>query len=66
MYQSLLNRVESALDEYATKLPNESLTFQSIIREDDWGQIAHAARHEGFNGLANLLETATHQSAAVS
>ena len=66
MYENILNRVESALDEYAAKLPNESLTFQSIIREDDWTHIAFVARGEGFSGLANLLDTATVQSVAIN
>ena len=66
MYEMLLNRVEMALDEYATKLPNESLTFQSIIREDDWTQIAYVARGEGFSGLANLLEKATTEPVTIN
>lgn len=66
MYEILLNRVELALDEYATKLPNESLTFQSIIREDDWAHIAHVARGEGFSGLANLLDKATVESPTIN
>ena len=66
MHTSLLNQVEMALDEYASKLPSESLTFQSIIREDDWAVIAQIARSEGLNGLASLLDKATQTSYAAT
>lgn len=58
MYRVLLNKVESALDNYAVQLPSDSMTLQSIIREDTWGEIANFARNEGYVTLASLLEYA--------
>jgi hypothetical protein len=58
MQYSLLEKVDVALDDYANRLPSESLTFQSIMREDAWGDIAYYARGEGLISLAILLEKA--------
>lgn len=58
MSNAALAKVETALDEYADHLPNDSLTFQSILREDAWGEIAAYARGEGYFTLADLLEKA--------
>ncbi len=58
MQYAALANIESALDEYADHLPSDSLTFQSIIRDDAWGEIAAYARGEGYTTLADLLEKA--------
>ena len=58
MISAALANIDSALDEYADHLPQDSLTFQSIIREDAWGEIAAYARGEGYFTLADLLEKA--------
>ena len=57
MHQALAT-IDTALDEYAEHLPPNSLTFQSIVREDAWGEIASYARGEGYFTLADLLEKA--------
>ena len=58
MSNAALANIDSALDEYANHLPPDSLTFQSILREDAWGEIAAYARGEGYFTLADLLEKA--------
>lgn len=58
MANAALANIDSALDEYADHLPSDSLTFQSIVREDAWGEIAAYARGEGYVTLADLLEKA--------
>lgn len=58
MPNAALANIDSALDEYANHLPSDSLTFQSILREDAWGEIAAYARGEGYFTLADLLEKA--------
>jgi len=58
MSSAALASIDTALDEYANHLPNDSLTFQSILREDAWGEIAAYARGEGYETLADLLEKA--------
>jgi len=58
MQNAALASIDTALDEYADHLPSDSLTFQSIVREDAWGEIAAYARGEGYFTLADLLEKA--------
>ncbi len=58
MAQQILEKVDETLDTYANQLSSSSLTFQSIVREDPWGEIAQYARGEGLRQLANLLENA--------
>ncbi|MDH5544115.1 MAG: hypothetical protein OEZ43_00895 [Gammaproteobacteria bacterium] len=58
MSGTALEFIEIALDTYASRLPSGSLTLQSIIREDAWGEIAAYARGEGLSKLAQFLEEA--------
>ena len=58
MGANALEMIEVTLDNYANRLPQNSLTFQSILREDAWGEIASYARGEGLNKLAGFLEEA--------
>ncbi|MDH5230474.1 MAG: hypothetical protein OEY38_10460 [Gammaproteobacteria bacterium] len=58
MYNKTLARVEATLDHYADHLPESSLTYQSIMREDGWSEIASYARIEGLKSLAEMLEDA--------
>ena len=58
MQNAALATIDTALDEYADHLPSDSLTFQSIVREDAWNEIASYARGEGYFTLADLLEKA--------
>jgi len=62
MSYQLLEKVDDALDQHARELPPNSVTFQSIIREDAFGEIASYARSEGFSQLASLLEAAEYAS----
>jgi len=62
MPYQLLEKVDDALDQHARELPSNSVTFQSIIREDTFGEIASYARSEGFCQLASLLEAAEYAS----
>ena len=58
MSTTALELVDVTLDTYANRLPVSSLTLQSIIREDAWGEIAAYARGEGLSKLAGFLEDA--------
>jgi hypothetical protein len=53
-----LQLVDSTLDVYASRLPQNSLTLQAILREDKLGEIAAYARGEGLTKLACFLEEA--------
>lgn len=53
-----LRMVDTTLDTYVNRLPPNSLTFQAILREDAWGEIAAYARGEGLSKLAQFLEDA--------
>lgn len=58
MRSNALEVIDLTLDTYASRLPVHSLTLQSIIREDAWGEIAAYARGEGLSKLAQFLEEA--------
>lgn len=58
MRKKALEVIDLTLDTYASRLPIHSLTLQSIIREDAWGEIAAYARGEGLSKLARFLEEA--------
>ncbi len=62
MNVSYTDNIDSTLDVYANRLPEESMTFQAIMREDAWGEIAAYARSEGLNRLADMLEEAESQA----
>lgn len=53
-----LEIIDATLDDYASRLPQHSLTLQSIMREDAWSDIAAYARGEGLSKLAMFLEEA--------